>query len=274
MTKLSIGDVAVVTGAARGIGLGLAQAFATRGLRVVIADIDPDALEVARAELAATGAEVLAVPTDVSRADSVFELADATRARFGTFDVICNNAGIGNDFSAVWEKPLEDWERMVSVNLWSVVHGIRAFVPHLVEKNSGHVLNTASMLGLAVMSGEMGDYAMAKFGVVGLTETLSLDLEKYAPGVRATILCPGFIRTPLAEAQIAKAGGATATGTTDESAWGAALEPADAAAVTLHAIEADLLYALPADDAQGLIQPRFDRLQCAIEQQAPLRQSV
>lgn len=271
MTQLSRGDVAVVTGAARGIGLALAHAFASRGLRVAIADIDADAVEVARAELASTGAEVLALPTDVSDEAAVFALAEATIERFGSVDVVCNNAGTANYYTPCWEIPADSWKRLIDVNVWSVVHGIRAFVPHLVAKNSGHVLNTASMSGLKRGSALNGDYALSKHAVVGVTESLSEDFAKFAPGVKATVLCPGFVRTPLAARQAGRLEEAiTAQGATAPQ-WGAPLEPSAAAALALRAIESDLLYAVPSQNPENVIRDRFDRLMHDIEEQSRWR---
>lgn len=268
MTQLVAGNVAVVTGAARGIGLGLARAFAARGLRLAIADIDADALENARAELTAAGAQVLAHQTDVSSEAAVFSLAGATRERYGTFDVVCNNAGVGNEYSACWEKNRDEWELMIAVNLWGVIHGIRAFVPHLVEKNSGHVLNTSSMSGLKSGSADMSDYAMAKSGVIAVTESLSEDLKLAAPGVGATVLCPGYIRTPLSSVQAEKQQIKRRRDGAPEVRWGEPLEPSDAALIALRAIESDHLYAVPAPSAWTTIQARFDRLRSEISQQA------
>lgn len=266
MTELLPGRVAVVTGAAQGIGFSLARAFAQRRMRVVLADIARDELESARVELAADGSEVFAVRTDVSSADSVFALAEATLDRFGDVDIVCNNAGVGGDFGPVWSKETTEWERTIAVHVWGVIHGIRAFVPHLVARNKGHVVNTASMAGLTVRSGQIGDFAMAKFAVVGLTESLSKDLEAHAPGVKATLLCPGVIRTPLSDRQFAKLEAAAAAGG-GGLRWNTPLEPSEAAAVTLHAIEADLLYAVPARNPYDALRDRFERITRELSQQ-------
>lgn len=260
MTRLLPGDVAVVTGAARGIGLGLAHAFATRGLRVVLADVDAGELETARAEVAASGADVVAIPTDVASEEAVFSLAEAALAHFGSVDVVCNNAGVGNDLSPCWDKSREAFEKIISINLLSVVHGIRAFVPHLVAQGSGHVLNTSSMSGLRSGSADMGDYAMTKAAVVALTESLHEDLRTAAPGVGATVLCPGFIRTPLAAQQAEKLNRKLNRDDDVSAQWGTPFEPAFAAEVALKAIESNLLYAAPAHNAMDSIAARFDRL--------------
>lgn len=259
MTHLRPGSVSVVTGAVSGIGLALAEAFVSRRLKVVLADVDTDRLADVEAELTAAGAEVLVVPTDVARESDVFALAAASLERFGTFDVICNNAGIASDYRPCWEKGTASWERIISTNVWSVVHGIRAFVPHLVAKNAGHVLNIASLAALVMAPAHVGDYAMTKCAVTGLTESLSNDLAIHAPGVKATLLCPGLVRTPLAARQAALREAAGIPAVTPER-WAAPLDPSEAAAVALAAIESDLLYAVPARWPLPGIERRFARI--------------
>ncbi|MBX3157019.1 MAG: SDR family NAD(P)-dependent oxidoreductase [Deltaproteobacteria bacterium] len=190
------GKVAVVTGGASGIGLAMAARFARDGMKVVLADIEEPALEAARAELAGAGADVLAVRTDVADAASVTALAEATFARFGTAHVVCNNAGVGaGGFS--WQGTLADWKWTIDVNLWGVVHGIRAFVPRLVEQREGHVINTASMAGLLSVPG-LAPYCVTKHAVVTLTECLHHELALFSGGtVHASVLCPGFVKTRI-----------------------------------------------------------------------------
>ena len=268
MTTLVPGDVAVVTGAARGIGFALAEMFVSRGLKIAIADIDSDALESARDKLSAGGAAVLAMATDVSSEQAVFALAAATVERFGTVDVVCNNAGSANEYVPCWEIENSAWERLISVNVRSVINGIRAFVPYLVAKNSGHVLNTSSMSGLKRGSARNGDYALSKHAVVGVTESLSEDFAVFSPGVKATVLCPGFIRTPLASRQAAKANDVRSGDGATIPQWGVPLEPEAAAEVAVRAIEADLLYAIPAQKAMEMIQHRFERLLSDLREQS------
>src|SRR5581483_3965092 len=165
------GKVAVVTGGASGIGLGLARRFAGEGMRVVIGDVEKRALDTAVNDLAASGAEVEGV---VSDAEQVQALADATIARFGAVHVVCNNAGVGGG-GLSWELPLSTWEWVIGVNLWGVVHGIRAFVPLLLQQEEGHVVNTASVAGL-VAAPFMGPYNASKHAVVGVSETLHHEL--------------------------------------------------------------------------------------------------
>ena len=192
------GRVAVVTGAASGIGFALARRFAAEGDRVVLADLHADVLAEAAEELEASGAEVLAVPTDVSDPAAVDALAARTVERFGTVHIVCNNAGtvVGG---AAWEVSLADWHRIMDVNLWGVIHGIRSFVPILLAHDEpAHVVNTASMAGVTSLAG-LGPYVASKHAVIGLTETLFHDLAAAGAGDRigVTALCPGYVPTRI-----------------------------------------------------------------------------
>ncbi len=189
------GKVAVVTGAASGIGRALANRLGAEGMRVVLADIDEGGLGRADSELSATGVETLAAVADVSKVEEVEALAKAAVARFGAVHVVCNNAGVAA-FGPSWEIQPQVWEWVLEVNLWGVINGMRTFVPLLLEQNEGHVVNTASMAGL-LASPYAAPYTVTKHGVVGLTETLHHELALRGSAVRASVLCPGFIRTNL-----------------------------------------------------------------------------
>lgn len=193
------GRVAVVTGAGSGIGLALAEKLAEEGMKVVLADVEKAALDAAASRLEDRGAEVLAVETDVSRFDDVKRLAETAYAEFGDVNILCNNAGV-QVAGRLWECTLDDWRWVLGVNLWGVVHGVKAFVPMMVERKvRGHVLNTASVAGL--VSGPMlGIYATSKFGVVALSEALYFDLKAAGAPIGVSVLCPGFVRTRIAEA--------------------------------------------------------------------------
>jgi NAD(P)-dependent dehydrogenase (short-subunit alcohol dehydrogenase family) len=198
--RLERGQVAVVTGGASGLGLGLARAFAARGLDVVLADVEAGPLDAAVDEIAATGARVIGVPTDVRSAAALEGLASATLNRFGRVDVVCNNAGVVSFTGPTWEIDLNEWEWVLSVNLQGVIHGVRAFVPHLVAQGSGHVINTASMAGISAGPG-MAPYLVSKHAVVALTEGLAAELALAAPGVGASVVCPGQVVTNIADAR-------------------------------------------------------------------------
>jgi NAD(P)-dependent dehydrogenase (short-subunit alcohol dehydrogenase family) len=189
------GKVAVVTGAASGIGLGLATRFAQEGMRVVLADVEEAVLERAVSELRAQNFEVLGVVTDVSSAESVDALASQTLAAFGKVHVVCNNAGDGGGFEKIWEASLKDWQWTMNVNLWGVVHGVRTFVPIMLDQaEDGHVVNTASVAGL--LPGTR-IYSVTKHAVVALSEALYHGLRKIDARIGASVLCPGLIDTKI-----------------------------------------------------------------------------
>jgi NAD(P)-dependent dehydrogenase (short-subunit alcohol dehydrogenase family) len=192
------GKVAVVTGAASGIGRALAERCAREGMRTVLADVEQEPLAQAAARLKAAGATVLAVRTDVSRAPEVEVLARTTLEAFGAVHLLCNNAGVAAD-AAVWETSLTEWEWVLGVNLWGVIHGVRAFVPHMLAQDTPcHVVNTASMAGLIAGPG-IGAYKVAKHGVVALSETLYHDLAERGAQVGVSVLCPGIVNTRILE---------------------------------------------------------------------------
>jgi NAD(P)-dependent dehydrogenase (short-subunit alcohol dehydrogenase family) len=194
------GRVAVVTGAAGGIGRALAERFAEEGMRVVLADLDADGLALAQRALRERGAEALAVPTDVSRADAVAALAERAREAFGAIHVVCNNAGV---FAAgpCWQAPLSDYEFVLGVNLWGVIHGIRSFVPILLEQGEeGHVVNTASMAALTSMP-LTAAYTLSKHAVLALSETLYHELRARGAPIGVSALCPEAVATGIARSE-------------------------------------------------------------------------
>lgn len=191
------GRVAVVTGAASGIGFALSERFAAEGMRVVMADIEEPALAEAADLLAGRGAEVLPVPTDVARDDQVDALRDRALEAFGAVHVVCNNAGVSGIGRPVWEMTKRDWEWVLGVNLWGVINGVRAFVPVLLEQDAGHVVNTASLAG--VTTGILGPYSVTKHGVVALSEGLHFQLAQRGASVGVSVLCPGWVRTRIGE---------------------------------------------------------------------------
>jgi NAD(P)-dependent dehydrogenase (short-subunit alcohol dehydrogenase family) len=185
------GKTAVVTGGASGIGAGIARALAGQGMNVVIADIEQDALDRSSADIGAYG-----VRTDVRDPSSVAALADATLERFGGVHVVVNNAGVG-PFAPIADLQLSDWRWMLEVNLWGVIHGVHHFLP-LLQKNpeGGHIVNTASVGGLVTMPG-LGAYAVTKFGIVALTETLAAELAAGDSKVGASVLVPSTVRSNI-----------------------------------------------------------------------------
>src|SRR5213083_2988535 len=190
------GRVAVITGGGGGIGAAMARAFAARGARIVLADVDRAAMEGVAAVLGKGGAEVLVVPTDVTALESVRALADAAERRFGAVHIVCNNAGVAT-MSELGAATHADWQYTMNVNFWGVVHGVETFVPRLLARGAGgHVVNTASMAGLVGMRW-LGVYCSSKFAVVGLSEALHRELADRGIGV--SVLCPMIVQTGINE---------------------------------------------------------------------------
>jgi NAD(P)-dependent dehydrogenase (short-subunit alcohol dehydrogenase family) len=188
--------IAVVTGAASGIGRGLAERCLQEGMKVVLADVEDEALAKAERDLRASGAPVLAVRTDVSRASDVSALAQKTLEEFGAVHMLFNNAGVGTG-STVWECSLEDWQWVISVNLWGVIHGVRMFVPIMLEQDTEcHIVNTASVAGL-VPYHPSSPYHVTKHAVVALSENLYYSLAERKAKVNVSVLCPGYVNTQI-----------------------------------------------------------------------------
>lgn len=193
--------IAVITGGASGFGLEFARYGAEQGMRLVLADVQQDALDAAKAELEAAGAQVVAIKIDVSSAAQMDTLAAATVARFGVPNLLFNNAGVGAG-GLLWEHTLKDWEWVINVNLWGVAHGVRVFVPLMLQAAKkdpsfkGHIVNTASMAGL-VNAPNMGAYNVTKHAVVSLSETLYQDLALVTEQIKCSVLCPYFVPTGI-----------------------------------------------------------------------------
>ena len=193
------GKVAVVTGAASGIGLAFATRFAQEGMKVVLADIEAEPLEAAQAAIRAKGATTIAVRTDVMHEAEVKRLADTAFDTWGNVHVLCNNAGVGGGAGAdgLWNVPGEDWAWVLGVNFSGVLHGIRHFVPRMLEKGeAGHIVNTASVAGL-VTGGTGAPYTISKHGVVALSELLYKDFKARNAKLSASVLCPGWVDTRI-----------------------------------------------------------------------------
>jgi len=198
------GKVAVVTGGASGIGWGIAERCAAEGMKVVIADIEGPALQKAARTLQEGGAEVLAVRTDVSKIGDVEALAQKTVDTFGGIHLLFNNAGVNTEISLrkpVWENTIADWEWMLSVNLWGVVHGVKVFLPIMMRQNTEcHIVNTASMAGL-IAEPQLVIYAVTKQGIIALSEGLYIQLKERKSPIGVSVLCPAFVSSRLFEAE-------------------------------------------------------------------------
>ena len=190
------GRTAVVTGAASGIGLSIVEAFVGQGLRVVMADIDEQSVRAHAARLTDQGAEVHAVTVDVRDPDAVDRVGAAAVERFGSLHVAVNNAGVVTGGYS-WEIPLEDWHRVIDIDLWGVIHGIRAFVPRILASGEeGHVVNTASMAAVMAL-GRLGPYTVAKHGVLGLSDVLRAEFDSLDAPVGVSVVMPGMIKTAM-----------------------------------------------------------------------------
>jgi len=267
------GKVAVVTGGASGIGKGIAAQLVAEGARVVIADIQRDAMETAAAEIGAAG-----VLTDVSDPASVDALAAAVLDRYGAVHVICNNAGIG-PLAPVADLTLDDWRWMIGVNLWGVIHGVHTFLPILKRnRDGGHIVNTASMAGL-VAGPRLGAYAAAKYGVVGLSEVLAAELAADNSRVGVSVLCPGTVHTNIGTSSRNRPADLPDAGFKDidielednpRYRW---IYPADAGAVVVRAIKRGDLYALTHPDWYPMVATRHEAIAEAFREQEALRKA-
>lgn len=192
--KLEPGKVAVVTGAASGIGLALSERFARSGLNVVLADVQEDALASAAEKVGALGVETLAVRTDVSDEAAVQALAAAAVERFGAVHVACNNAGVATNADP-WFGPTSAWTWVIGVNLWGVIHGIRAFLPVMTKQGEGHIVNTASIAGL--LPGSQPAYDASKHAIVAISEDLYKTTTLVGMPIGVSVLCPGWVATGI-----------------------------------------------------------------------------
>jgi NAD(P)-dependent dehydrogenase (short-subunit alcohol dehydrogenase family) len=192
--------VAVITGAGSGIGRAMAHRCARAGMKVILADLDEPAMVETETEMREAGAEVLAVHTDVSKEADVAALAEKTVARFGSVHLLCNNAGVVGAVTPIWKSSLLDWQWVLGVNLWGVIHGIRVFVPIMLEQDTEcHIANTASMA--ALIFGPGGVYGVSKHAVVGLSETLTRELAQKKSKIAVSVFCPGFVDTRIMDSE-------------------------------------------------------------------------
>jgi len=262
------GKVAVVTGGASGIGRGIATQFVAEGMRVIIADIEQDALDKTAAQIGAVG-----VPVDVSDLGSVQALARAAQELYGTVHVVCNNAGIG-PMAAIKDLTMDDWHWMLGVNLYGVIHGVHTFLPVLrANPDGGHIVNTASMAGLVAPT-RIGSYAVAKYGVVALTEVLAAELAAEGSKVGASVLCPGTVRTNIGTSSRNRPADLADRGLVDVDIqlednpnyrW---IDPDQAGAVVVRAVKRGDLYALTHPDWYPQVEQRHQAIAAAFRQQA------
>jgi NAD(P)-dependent dehydrogenase (short-subunit alcohol dehydrogenase family) len=262
------GKVAVVTGAASGIGLALAERFVAEGMHVVLSDVDEPRLTEVTARLAEDGGDVAARICDTASEADVAALAEFALERFGAAHVLCNNAGIGGMGDA-WIDPMALWERVVAINLYGVVHGIRSFLPIMNDQGEGHIVNTASMAGLGPMPGA-APYNATKHAVVAISEGLYLELKATGSPVEVSVLCPSWVRTRLMEhepEEVATPMANMMSQVVRASLDTAGIEPADVADQVVAAIRRDNFWILTHPETR---QQPVARMQRAADQVNPV----
>jgi NAD(P)-dependent dehydrogenase (short-subunit alcohol dehydrogenase family) len=273
------GGVAVVTGGASGLGLAMAQRFADAGMNIVLGDIEAEPLAMAEADIKARGVKVLPKRTDVSKREDVEALAESAYKHFGAVNVLCNNAGVGGSPGAMWELSDEDWRWVIDVDLWSVIHGVRSFVPQMIASGAeAHVVNTASVAGL--VSGAVGGpYTVAKFGVVALSEQLYFELGRAGHNIGVSVLCPGFVNTNIydsgrnrqpeyGEAQVAPTPEGEQRRAMLQAMRATMMQPAEIGELVFEAVRSRNLYIIPAG-SEALQGAGRRRLENVVEQRNP-----
>jgi NAD(P)-dependent dehydrogenase (short-subunit alcohol dehydrogenase family) len=274
MIEIFKGKTAVLTGGGSGFGLECARIGAQLGMNLVLVDVQQDALDKAAAEMTAQGVQVLARKVDVSNAQAMEQLASDVKARFGAPHFVFNNAGVGAG-GLVWENSVADWEWVLGVNLWGVVHGVRLFTPMMLEAAKadpayrGHIVNTASMAGLLTPP-NMGIYNVSKHAVVSLTETLYQDLQLVTDQVSASVLCPYFVPTGISQSHRNRPTDLAADKPTasqligqaqsDKAVGSGKVSAADVAQKVFDAVAGDQFYIYSHPQALGNVQSRMEAI--------------
>jgi NAD(P)-dependent dehydrogenase (short-subunit alcohol dehydrogenase family) len=272
MENLS-GKVAVITGGASGIGFATAKALAAKGAKIVIADIEATALDKAVAALSSSGAKAEGVVCDVANLASVQNLAEKSFSKMGAVHIVFNNAGVAIN-GHIAQMKHSDWEWIIKVDLWGPIHGVEAFLPRLIEqKQGGQIVFTSSIAGLVPTEG-LGTYAVAKYGVVALAETLRREVRQHNIGV--SVLCPLRVETNIGSSErnrTADFGGAAATPRAPAQTSsnivmaGEVMKPDEVATKVVDAIIANRLYILPHEESRELIRRRFQRIDATFDEQ-------
>jgi NAD(P)-dependent dehydrogenase (short-subunit alcohol dehydrogenase family) len=268
------GKVAAVTGAASGLGRAMALAFASEGMDLALADVDEPGLTLTREQVMGLGVKAFAMRVDVSKHDEVDEFAARTVQELTAIHLVCNNAGVAVS-GAAWENSEAEWQWILGVNLWGVVHGVRAFAPRIVAQDEGHIVNTASVAGLISPPG-MGAYCVTKHAVVALSESLHHDLRERGSRVGVSVLCPAYVPTGIANSERNLPPGVFASEKSNERlAKEAALRKAvaagklsadDVARAVVAAVKEDRFYILTHSAIKGAVRARMEDL---LEERAP-----
>jgi NAD(P)-dependent dehydrogenase (short-subunit alcohol dehydrogenase family) len=264
------GRTAVVTGAASGMGRAFAERFGQLGMNVVLADVEEPRLVEVAGQMRESGSNVVPVVTDVSSGESIDALAAKAFDTFGNVHVLCNNAGVGGG-GPIAELTTNDWQWVLGVNLWGVIHGLRAFLPTMIENGEeGHIVNTASMAGM-IAGPMMGPYNATKFAVVAISETLSAELAATAPQIGVSVLCPGLVNTDIITSDRNRpkdlAGRQTPVDPAAREAFGAMLaggkQPAEVALMVERAIRDRALHIFTDRDFLPILEDRVQRIVAA-----------
>ncbi len=275
------GKTAVLTGAGSGFGLECARIAAKLGMNLVLVDVQQDALDQASAEMESAGAQVLSLRIDVSHAEQMQDMSEAVFERFGAPHLVFNNAGVGSG-GLIWENTVKDWEWVLGVNLWGVIHGVRLFAPMMLAAAAkdpawqGHIVNTASMAGL-LNPPNMGVYNVSKHAVVSLSETLYQDLRLVSDQVGASLLCPYFVPTGISQSHRNRPAALGAKKPTRSQLIGQAMSEkavgsgrvtaAEVAQQVFDAVASDQFYIFSHPKALGNVQSRMD---CILQQANPV----
>ncbi len=270
------GKVAVVTGAASGLGRAMALAFAGEGMHVALGDV-ADTSEVF-AQVEAKGVSALSMKVDVSRAEDVEAFATLVEKGLGPAVLVCNNAGVAPGGEA-WEVSVDDWRWILGVNLWGVIHGVRAFAPRLISRDAGHIVNTASVAGLISPPGSAA-YNVTKHAVVALSETLHHDLRERRSNVGVSVLCPAYVPTRIAESERNRPAGYVPTAMSErmrerkamlgKAVASGKLSADDVARAVLAAVKENRFYILTHPRIKGAIRARMEDILDEREPRSPL----
>lgn len=276
--ELTSGKTAVVTGAAGGIGFALAERFAHAGLNIVLADIEREALEAAEQKIAALGVHTLAIRTDVSEEESVQTLAMAAVERFGAVHLVCNNAGVESGADP-WLGPISAWKWVLGVNLWGVIHGIRAFLPIMLGQAEGHFVNTASIAGL--YPSFAASYDASKHAVVAISEGLYRSMTLAGLPIGVSVLCPGWVNTNIMDAarnwpaglgeQPPQAFGAEVTEPHVRKAIAEAIQPAEVAGYVADAVAAGKFWVFTGQEWVDLVVHRWNGIAAGQDPQSAVQ---
>jgi NAD(P)-dependent dehydrogenase (short-subunit alcohol dehydrogenase family) len=263
------GKVAAVTGAASGLGRAMALAFASEGMHLALADVDESGLDNTAAEVRERGIKAIAMRVDVSKAREVESFAERCAAEFGAIHLVCNNAGVALS-GAAWENSEAEWQWILGVNLWGVVHGIRAFAPRLIAQDEGHIVNTASVAGLISPPG-MGAYCVTKHAVVALSEALYHDLRERGSRVGVSVLCPAYVPTGIADSKPPQPAEKSKERLAKEAALKKAvaagkLSANDIARAVVAAVKEERFYILTHPAIKGAVRARMEDV---LEERAP-----